>query len=86
MYDVLVVGAGPVGLACAIEAKREGLRAKVIDKGALVNRLSMGSPAANGDFSGVIKNSFLIEDGGLSGALSETMISGNTINMLKMPI
>ena len=40
MYDVLVVGAGPVGLACAIEAKREGLRAKVIDKGALVNSLT----------------------------------------------
>ncbi len=54
-----------------------------IGKGALVNRLSMGSPAANGDFSGVIKNSFLIEDGGLSDALSETMISGNMADMLK---
>ncbi len=40
MYDVLIVGAGPVGLACAIEAKRAGLRAKIIEKGALVNSLT----------------------------------------------
>ncbi len=40
MYDVVIVGAGPVGLACAIEAKRAGLRAKIIDKGALVNSLT----------------------------------------------
>lgn len=40
MHDVIVIGAGPVGLACAIEAQREGLSAKVIDKGALVNSLT----------------------------------------------
>jgi thioredoxin reductase (NADPH) len=38
-YDVIVIGAGPVGLACAIHAKREGLSALVIEKGALVNSL-----------------------------------------------
>jgi PmbA protein len=53
-----------------------------IGKGALVNRLSMGSPGANGDFSGVIKNSFLIEGGKPGSALSETMISGNMANIL----
>ena len=37
MKDVVIVGAGPVGLACAIEAKRCGLDALVVDKGALVN-------------------------------------------------
>ncbi len=37
--DLLVIGAGPVGLACAISAHRQGLSAKVIDKGALVNSL-----------------------------------------------
>ena len=37
--DVVVVGAGPVGLACAIEARRRGLSARVVDKGALVNSL-----------------------------------------------
>lgn len=54
-----------------------------VKKGALVNRLSMGSPGANGDFSGVIKNSFVIEDGAVGAALSETMISGNMAEMLK---
>ncbi|HEV2117572.1 MAG TPA: FAD-dependent oxidoreductase, partial [Terriglobales bacterium] len=34
--DVLVIGAGPTGLACAIEAQREGLKVVVIDKGCLV--------------------------------------------------
>lgn len=40
VYDVLIIGAGPVGLACAIEAGRAGLSAKVIDKGALTNSLT----------------------------------------------
>lgn len=39
ILDVLVVGAGPVGLACALEAQRQGLRTAVIDKGALVNSI-----------------------------------------------
>jgi thioredoxin reductase (NADPH) len=34
--DVLIVGAGPAGLAAAIAAKREGLRYLVLDKGGLV--------------------------------------------------
>jgi thioredoxin reductase (NADPH) len=38
-YDVLVIGAGPTGLACAIEAERAGLSAVSIDKGCLVNSL-----------------------------------------------
>lgn len=37
--DLIVVGAGPVGLACAVEAKRAGLTARVLDKGALCNSL-----------------------------------------------
>jgi len=37
--DVLVIGAGPTGLACAIEAQKIGLRVVVIDKGCLVNSL-----------------------------------------------
>jgi thioredoxin reductase (NADPH) len=39
MHDVLVIGAGPVGLACAIEARRHGLTALVVEKGALVNSI-----------------------------------------------
>ena len=37
--DVLVIGAGPTGLACAIEAQRIGLKVIVLDKGCLVNSL-----------------------------------------------
>jgi thioredoxin reductase (NADPH) len=37
--DVLVIGAGPTGLACAIEAQKIGLRVIVLDKGCLVNSL-----------------------------------------------
>ena len=37
--DVLVIGAGPTGLACAIEAQKVGLKVVVLDKGCLVNSL-----------------------------------------------
>jgi len=37
--DVLVIGAGPTGLACGIEAQRAGFRALVVDKGCVVNSL-----------------------------------------------
>ena len=53
-----------------------------IDRGILVGRFSGGRPASNGDFSGVAKNSFLIENGKIGPALSETMISGNMADML----
>jgi thioredoxin reductase (NADPH) len=38
-FDLICIGAGPTGLACAIEAKRAGLRPLVIDKGCLCNSL-----------------------------------------------
>src|ERR1700759_2639956 len=38
-FDVLVVGAGPTGMACAIEAQRAGLRTVMVDKGCLCNSL-----------------------------------------------
>jgi thioredoxin reductase (NADPH) len=50
MLDVVVIGAGPVGLACAIEARREGLQARVVEKGALVNSI-VGYPARMEFFS-----------------------------------
>jgi thioredoxin reductase (NADPH) len=37
--DVLVIGAGPTGLACAIESQKIGLKVIVVDKGCLVNSL-----------------------------------------------
>src|SRR4029077_6038983 len=36
---VVIVGAGPTGLACGIELKRRGVRAVLIDKGCVVNSL-----------------------------------------------
>jgi thioredoxin reductase (NADPH) len=39
IFDLLVVGAGPTGLACAIEAQKVGLRPIVVDKGCLCNSL-----------------------------------------------
>ena len=38
-YDIICVGAGPTGLATAIEAKRAGMRALVIDKACLCNSI-----------------------------------------------
>jgi thioredoxin reductase (NADPH) len=38
-FDVLVIGAGPTGMACAIEAQRAGFSAVLVDKGCLVNSL-----------------------------------------------
>ncbi|MGD1091333.1 MAG: YpdA family putative bacillithiol disulfide reductase [Bryobacteraceae bacterium] len=37
--DVVVIGAGPTGLACGIELKRRGLKAIMVDKGCVVNSL-----------------------------------------------
>lgn len=38
-YDILVIGAGPTGLACAIECKRAGIRTVIVDKATLCNSL-----------------------------------------------
>jgi thioredoxin reductase (NADPH) len=38
-FDVVIVGAGPTGLACGIELKRRGVRAVLLDKGCVVNSL-----------------------------------------------
>ena len=38
-YDIICIGAGPTGLATAIEAKRAGMRPLVIDKGCLCNSI-----------------------------------------------
>jgi flavin-dependent dehydrogenase len=38
-FDVVIVGAGPTGLACGIELKKRGVRAVLIDKGCVVNSI-----------------------------------------------
>lgn len=56
---------------------------KTIDRGIIVGRFSGGAPNAKGDFSGVAKNSFLIENGKITKALRETMINGNLADLFK---
>jgi thioredoxin reductase (NADPH) len=37
--DVLIVGGGPIGIACGLEAKKKGLKYRIIEKGTIVNSL-----------------------------------------------
>ena len=39
IYDLIVIGAGPIGLACGIEAQKKDLDYLIFDKGCLVNSL-----------------------------------------------
>lgn len=39
MFDTIIIGAGPIGLACGIEAKKRGLSYLIIEKGCLVNSI-----------------------------------------------
>jgi len=39
IYDLLIIGGGPIGLACGVEAKKAGLDYLIIEKGALTNSL-----------------------------------------------
>jgi thioredoxin reductase (NADPH) len=39
MFDIVIIGGGPIGLACALEAKKAGLNYLVLEKGPLVNSL-----------------------------------------------
>ena len=38
-YDIIIIGGGPIGMACGIEAKRAGFSYLIIEKGCLVNSL-----------------------------------------------
>lgn len=38
-YDLIIIGAGPSGLACAIEAKKKGLSLLMLDKGSVVDAI-----------------------------------------------
>ncbi|MCL2425732.1 MAG: metallopeptidase TldD-related protein [Oscillospiraceae bacterium] len=56
---------------------------KDVSRGILLNRFSGGSPSSSGEISGVAKNSFLIENGKVTDAISETMVSFNVLDALK---
>ena len=38
-FEIIIIGAGPIGLACGIEASKKGISYLIIDKGALVNSI-----------------------------------------------
>ncbi len=39
MYDVIIIGAGPIGLSCGTEAAKRNLNYLIIEKGCLVNSI-----------------------------------------------
>lgn len=56
---------------------------KSVKRGILLCRFSGGYPGESGDFSGVAKNSYYIENGTIKFPLKETMIAGNIAGMFK---
>ncbi|MEO9478821.1 MAG: YpdA family putative bacillithiol disulfide reductase [Maribacter dokdonensis] len=38
-FDIVIVGGGPIGIACGLEAKKNGLSYLIIEKGPIVNSL-----------------------------------------------
>ena len=38
-YDIIIIGGGPIGLACGLEAQKAGLNYLILEKGCLVNSL-----------------------------------------------
>jgi len=73
--DRCVSGGGAISVDAG--GKSFGDMVKSVKKGLLLARFSGGSPSENGDFSGVAKNSYLIEDGRIVRPVSETMVAGN---------
>ena len=39
VFDVLIIGGGPIGIACGLEAKKKGLSYLILEKGPIVNSL-----------------------------------------------
>lgn len=73
------------GGAVVVEAGATPLSDMIRDvkRGVLLARFSGGSPSDNGDFSGVAKNSYLIENGKISRPIGETMIAGNLAELFE---
>lgn len=54
-----------------------------VERGVLLCRFSGGRPSDAGDFSGIAKNSWYVEDGKVAHALGETMVSGNLVRLVQ---
>ena len=70
----IIVDAGETALADMVRDVKRGI---------LLARFSGGSPSDNGDFSGVAKNSYLVEDGKIVRPIGETMVAGNVAALFK---
>ncbi|MBN2875983.1 MAG: TldD/PmbA family protein [Spirochaetales bacterium] len=73
------------GGAIVVEPGKTALEDMVRDvkRGILLARFSGGSPSDNGDFSGVAKNSYLVENGRITRPIGETMVTGNVAALFK---
>ncbi len=38
-YDIIIIGGGPIGICCAVEAKNKGLSVLILEKGVIVNSI-----------------------------------------------
>ena len=72
------------GGAWVVDAGATPLDAMIRDvkAGILITRFSGGRPNDKGDFSGIAKNSYYIENGAVAYPISETMVSGNMAALL----
>lgn len=72
------------GGAWDVDAGTTPLDAMIRDvkSGVLITRFSGGRPNDKGDFSGIAKNSYYIENGAIAYPISETMVSGNMASLL----
>lgn len=73
---------GPTNLIIKAGDKSKDKLIGEIKKGVLVTRFSGSSAPVSGDFSGVVKGGFLIENGKLTRPLIETLIAGNLFDLL----
>ena len=77
-----IPGIGPSNILICPGEKPQADLIKEIKKGLFVTRLSVQPNPFSGDFSGVVKGGFLIEDGELKRPVIETMIAGNIFSLL----
>jgi PmbA protein len=77
-----VPGIGPTNLIISPGSKGKEELIREVKKGILVTRLSCFPNPVNGDFSGVVKGGFRIENGAVGKPVIETMIAGNVFEMI----
>jgi len=77
-----IPGIGPSNILVNPGEKTQADLIKEIKKGLFVTRLSVQPNPFSGDFSGVVKGGFIIEDGELKRPVIETMIAGNIFSLL----